>query len=79
MIKENDMIRTQRKRIGHNANTRPADRRPPRATVPPRRPRRPRPEPTPKPSGEVRPDRFWKPVCPTAHRIFEAELFVDLE
>ncbi|MER8104815.1 hypothetical protein [Kitasatospora sp. NPDC094016] len=75
------MIRTQRKRIGHNGNTRPADRRPPTATVPPRRPRRPRPapEPTPNPSGEVRLDQFWKPVCPMAHRAFEAELFVDLE
>ncbi|MFD7904624.1 hypothetical protein ACFV4G_20530 [Kitasatospora sp. NPDC059747] len=81
MIKENVMIRTQRKRIGHNANSRPADHRPPKATVPPRRPRRPRPapEPIPKPAAAVRPDRFWKPVCPTAHRAFDAELFVDLE
>ncbi|MFE4358404.1 hypothetical protein [Kitasatospora sp. NPDC056800] len=81
MIKETVMIRTQRKRIGHNANTRPADRRPPKATVPPRRPRRPRPtqEPIPKPTGGVLPDPFRKPVRPTAHRAFEIELFADLE
>ncbi|GAA2120612.1 hypothetical protein GCM10009759_69640 [Kitasatospora saccharophila] len=56
----------------------------PRATIPPRRPRRPRPKPVPTPAqnGPQAADRFrivLRPVRPTAQRAYEIELFGDLD
>ncbi|WP_329611485.1 MULTISPECIES: hypothetical protein [Kitasatospora] len=62
-------------------STRPATTRRPKATIPPRRKRRPRPKPVPVPQQgavTVYPGRL-RPVRPTAQRIYEIELFGDLE
>lgn len=70
----------QRKPTQHDTS-RPARTRRPKATVPPRRRRRPRPtpQPAPQPTSAALRGRAWKPVCPTAQRAYEAELFAELE
>ncbi len=67
----------QRKRTQHDSS-RPGGNRRPEATVPPRKRRRPRP-PAPQPTSVAQSTSAWKPVCPTAQRAHEAELFAELE
>lgn len=67
----------QRKHPRHDAG-RPTRNRRPKATVPPRRRRRPRP-PVPQPTSSTHRVYLRRPVRPTAQRIYEAELFSDLE
>ncbi|MEV7678064.1 hypothetical protein AB0O64_05805 [Streptomyces sp. NPDC088341] len=67
----------QQKRTQYDTS-RPAGKRRPKATVPPRKRRRPRP-PAPQPTSVTESNPAWKPVCPTAQRAYEAELFAELE
>lgn len=66
----------QRKFPQHDTS-RPARNRRPKATVPPRRRRRPRP-PAPQPTSDAH-RAHRRPVRPTAQRIYEGELFSDLD
>ena len=80
LSREKSMNRIHRKRPRHDRR-RPAQTRRPQATVPPRRRRRPRPapQPTPEKAAATQPGRAWKPVCPTAQRAYEVELFCEIE
>ncbi len=73
------MTSNQRKSRQHS--TRPATTRRPKATIPPRRKRRPRPEPVPAPQQGIATAHsgLLRPVRPTAQRVYEVELFGDLE
>lgn len=75
--RERFMKPVQRKNLRRDAS-RPARYRRPKATVPPRRRRRPRP-PAPQPPSAAHRAALRRPVRPTAQRIYEAELFSDLE
>jgi hypothetical protein len=69
----------QQKRVRHSIS-RPTQSQRAKATVPPRRPRRPRPTSRPAPqSASLLRGRVRKPVCPTAQRAYEAEMFAELE
>lgn len=72
---------TSIQRKSRHRSTRPATTRSSKATIPPRRKRRPRPNPVPAPqqgAAAAYPGRL-RPVRPTAQRIYEIELFGDLE
>ena len=75
------MKSVQKKHVRRGVSHRTEHRQAKATSWPPRRRRRPRPapQPTSPPSPGARHSRVRRPVCPTAQRAYEADLFADLE